>query len=98
MKNTMYDILAYQGRVAGSLILFRLRLPHPAHPMSLNGDQRSELYNRWIYSIWKQLLSWQAIYRLLELVMTQSIRQIDDSNLHSPLSLVSKKIVRFESL
>ena len=26
MKNTMCDILAYQGRVAGSLILFWLRL------------------------------------------------------------------------
>ena len=32
MKNTMCDILAYQGRVAGSLILFWLRLPHPALP------------------------------------------------------------------
>jgi hypothetical protein len=32
-----------------------------------------------------------AIYRLLELVMTRLDRQIDDLNLHSPLSLVLKR-------
>ena len=32
-----------------------------------------------------------AIYRLLELVMTPLDRQIDDLNLHSPLSLVLKR-------
>ena len=58
MKNTMCDILAYQGRVAGSLILFWLRLPHPALPMTLPWGS-----NVWVLQqvntihFWKQLLS-----------------------------------------
>ena len=83
--------------MAGSLILFWLRLPHPALPCVSclprlqPGDQLDDAIQQLdIFQLDATSFS-LAIYQLPELVMTPLNRQIDDLNLHSPLSLVLKR-------